>query len=184
MNSEIYKYITPESRWGHLNKPLHYTGEISQLQLFKKLKPFDQMALMEIIGITNLEAVKRQMNVVMLIVGSMANLSHSPRKDSDVDLLICFQKPELRSDTALELQERFIRSDDYLVDIQRPRGSALVGLNRLSTQTKIYLTPFFGNLTDDRSFFDITFLSENAGPVEFELNFHQKNNLAFSAVSP
>jgi len=182
MTLETKKISTPESRWGHSDKPLHFTGEISQEKLFPRLKFLDQIAVRELNRVVFEEAIISETKSTVLVVGSLVDLSYLLQKDSDVDLLVCFEDPSKRNNLTYRVLKRLIAEGNF---VEYPsRGCSAPNLeDPPNTQIKLVWTSHLNNLTIDRSFIDVTFLGANAGSVQEELNFHRKNNLAFCLLN-
>jgi len=182
MTLETKKITTPESRWGHSDKPLHFTGEISQEKLFLRLKFLDHIAVIDINRVVSEEANISGTKSTVLVVGSLVDLSYLPQKDSDVDLLVCFEDPSKRHDLIYRVIKRLITKENFIEYPSRVCSAPNLE-DPSNTQIKLVRTTDLHNLTVDRSFIDVTFLGAYAGSVQEELNFHRKNKLAFCLIN-
>jgi len=169
---------SPEKRWGHSGKPLHYTGEIKTPELIPNLIPYDMVALKDLVKMFDQISAKYDTTADVLVVGSVANLSHARTNNSDVDLLVCFKKEELRGTIAEEFELKLLDSKNYSVITKGRIGSAPSAIDKLYTNKKLFVVEI-GNLPEPRSLIDITFRGVNAGSVELELDFMRRHKLAF-----
>ena len=69
-----------------------------------------------------------------------------------------------------------------MVDARKIRGSVHSYKTSLYTNTKLYLIPYLGDSSSKRSYIDVSFLSNIAGPIELEIDFKTRNNLAYCLI--
>ncbi len=179
---------TPEKRWGHLPKKLHFGEEINIDQLKEKLFPLDIKALESISEACDFIADTFHTKATVIVVGSCANLSHERGPKSDVDVLISFAKKEAR-ELCVSFFEDALKGGKFNIHLMEYKQFRNPSLVSMAASHRLYASKGFlvyyhvlGDLKDlRRSTFDVTFQGSgnDALTAEQELAFMRHFSLSF-----
>jgi hypothetical protein len=170
---------TPEQRWRLHEKPFHRTGEVSETEYLQRLNQNDSLYLKILFNHLQLIAAFTETQSHILAVGSSADLQS---KYDDIDLLICPEKQQVRSDFAY-LAYNSLKNDSQLVTLQKyPKGSAVISHAQYAPFKLFTFAAITTKTPGEFKVFDMTFLGEDGGSFTDVLLYHHQNNLAFSIL--
>jgi hypothetical protein len=160
-------------------KPFHVTGEVRKEEYLHRLNQNDQFYL-EILS-QHMQSIAGLLktDVHILAVGSSADFQSNY---GDIDLLICPEIRNVRSEFATLAYHRF-SDDKRIVTLQEyPKGSAKPSHSQNAPFKLFIFAAITMKTPGEFNVFDMTFLGEDGGSYQDILAFHRQNNLAFSIV--
>ena len=171
---------TPEQRWGNRDYPYHQTGEVTESEYLDRLHPVDRSYLSILLYLFQRVANSQNTSLHTLAVGSSADLQCPEYRD--IDLLLCPEKPEMRSYFAAEILSGLTHDSNFIVTRESPKGSApiLSPHDDPYVEFKLFALPV-GPAEMSKYFkqFDMTFVGDGGGTFADVVIFHRSNNLAF-----
>lgn len=170
----------PKEWWRPREYPYHYTGEVDQKDYLARLTNIDRSYLSKLLHHIKLVGHALQTPVHALAVGSSADLAWPQYRD--IDLLVCPQNPQLRTDFVLTVYQRLVEDMNFIAEKNSPKGSAPISVTPY-TPFKLFVWPYLkGDMITQTKQFDMTFLGEDGGTFDEAVVFHRSNNLAFTQL--
>ncbi|HJY98895.1 MAG TPA: hypothetical protein VJ227_04225 [Patescibacteria group bacterium] len=165
---------TPEERFGDREVPYHQTGRVPIDELLKALKPNDLKNILLIKEYVDSTRDLMKTPVIILIVGSAANVSVAQYRD--IDLLVCPEDKNARTAFAQRVTELLVNDRGFKTRIHSKKSSVLFERDLLYGPFKLFVEPNNENAVG----FDITFLGVDGGTIEDTIRFHEVNRLSYS----